>query len=64
MAEVKVEARALLGIVIMMSVHILVETLVEEILTDIMVGAGCLEAEVLVIEESEVEAQQEGTGIR
>jgi hypothetical protein len=64
MTVVEAEAGALQGIVTMRGVHILVVVLVEGILTGLMAMVGGQEAAVLVIEESEVEVQRAGTGVR
>jgi hypothetical protein len=65
MTVVEAEAGALQGIVTMRGVHILVVVLVEGILKGLMATmVGGQEAAVLVIEESEVEVQRAGTGVR
>jgi hypothetical protein len=64
MTVVEAEAGVLQGIVTMRGVHILVVVLVEGILTGLMAMVGGQEAAVLVIEESEVEVQRAGTGVR
>jgi hypothetical protein len=64
MTVVEAEAGVLQGIVTMRDVHILVVVLVEGILTGLKAMVGGQEAAVLVIEESEVEVQRAGTGVR
>jgi hypothetical protein len=64
MTVVEAEAGALQGIVTMRGVHILAVVLVEGILTGLIAMVGGQEAAALVIEESEVEVQQAGTGVR
>jgi hypothetical protein len=64
MTVVEAEAGVLQGIVTMRGVHILVVVLVEGILTGLKAMVGGQEAAVLVIEESEVEVQRAGTGVR